>query len=653
MEARHPIVLKKGSKAPVIPIGNGELCFTGDRSGLQGTAGNTMAHWAWHSFPLPEGVNESQLSETGSFNTGRLQGDGRDDFSGCGETVRSYMFDNQHLFNLARLCFSDENGAPLPEDTFDGAESVCDIVSGLVTSVHYENGIRIKTETCVHGTEDILGIRISCGGSRPSVLLVFPYPSLKPGIGVSGSFGLYDRHSTSVSADGPVIRISRNVDGFRYYADVSVNGMRYDADPALHRIIFHTVSEEASLVIRFTPDVSHASLPSFDDVLKSSAAEAERFRENGGAIDVSGSTNGKWFEFERRMVLSRYLERVQSRGSWPCAEAGLMFMDGWRSQFHMEMVYWHTAHFYMWNDPEANDRQLNCYRSFLPMAEKLAAQLGYRGAKWGKSCTPTGRTAPWEGNLALLWKQPHPMTFAELEYRNRPTRETLEKWADILDRTAEHMADYVTVDRDGYYHLRPSMPPSELGFTYDTLFDLVYWKWGLEEAQLWRERMGRERVPEWDDIAEHMAPLPEKDGLYIRSPEYTETYTKQNYEHPDMVGILGMIPQTDYVSRSKVRDSLVAVWEKWDRNRIWGWDFPWIAMCASRVGEPSIAVDAMLSVDMDEAGASARGSYPYLPANGGFLYAAAMMAVGPCGENAPGFDSADGWVVRSENIISW
>lgn len=653
IEKRHPIVLKKGSSAPVIPIGNGEFCFSGDRSGLQCIAGNTMAHWGWHSFPIPDGVTEEDLPVTGSRYKGRLHGNGNDDSMDYNITARSYMFDNEHNLNLARLCFADKNGKPLPAETFDDAESVCDISNGFVTSMHTENGTVVKTETCVHGTEDILAVRITSSGYMPVILAEFPYPEINAGVCVSGNFEMQDAHTTVIETNGNIIHIKRIIDDFSYYVDIETNGMIFDTDASSHRIVFHSNSATSEIIIRFSPTLIECPLPSFDETAKSSAEEAERFRESGGAIDVSESANDKWFEFERRMVLSRYLERVQSRGSWPCAEAGLMFIDNWRGQFHMEMVYWHVAHFAMWQNQDATDRQLNCYREFMPTSEILAKQLGYRGVKWGKSCTPNGRSAPWGGNLALLWKQPHPMTFAELEYRNRPTAETLEKWADILEKTAEHMADYATKEEDGYYHLKPSVAPSELGFTYDTLFDLVYWRWGLNEAQLWRERMGLARNPEWDEVAEHLAPLPEKNGLYIRSPEYTETYTKQNYEHPDMVGILGMIPETDIVSKEKVHASLLAVWEKWDRNHIWGWDFPWIAMCASRVGEPKLAVDAMLAVDMDEIGASARGSYPYLPANGGFLYAAAMMAVGSENENAPGFDQSDGWKVKSENILPW
>ena len=38
----------------LLPLGNGEFCFGADATGLQTFAGNSMSHWGWHSFPLPE-----------------------------------------------------------------------------------------------------------------------------------------------------------------------------------------------------------------------------------------------------------------------------------------------------------------------------------------------------------------------------------------------------------------------------------------------------------------------------------------------------------------------------------------------------------------------------------------------------------------------
>ena len=57
-----------------MPLGNGEFCFNADVTGLQTFGGNTMAHWAWHSFPLPPGITADQIPDTGTFQQGRPTG---------------------------------------------------------------------------------------------------------------------------------------------------------------------------------------------------------------------------------------------------------------------------------------------------------------------------------------------------------------------------------------------------------------------------------------------------------------------------------------------------------------------------------------------------------------------------------------------------
>ena len=77
-------------------------------------------------------------------------------------------------------------------------------------------------------------------------------------------------------------------------------------------------------------------------------------------------------------------------------------------------------------------------------------------------------------------------------------------------------------------------------------------------------------------------------------------------------------------------------------------------MAAARIGQPQIAVDALLKE-------SNQNGYPvdginngwYLPGNGGLLYAVAMMAAGWEGgpkTPAPGFPQDGRWQVRHEGL---
>ena len=118
-----------------------------------------------------------------------------------------------------------------------------------------------------------------------------------------------------------------------------------------------------------------------------------------------------------------------------------------------------------------------------------------------------------------------------------------------------------------------------------------------------------------------------------------------------------MLPSVEDVDAETAHRTVLRVWETWDWKVVWGWDFPWMAMAAARVGEPKIAVDALLHGSernrYDVRGVNTGGPCPYLPGNGGVLYAVAMMAAGWDGapdRPAPGFPGDGSWVVRWEGL---
>ena len=601
---------------------------------------------------------KTQSLLTGTFQKGRNTGG--DKFPAGTEAIRTWMFDNPHLMNLGRLRLVRADGRVLAPSDLAGLNRTLDLWTGVQTSHYQVAGQEVTVETCVHPTLDLVAVRIESplvASGQLQVALDFPYPALKNSAWV-GDFGRTAGHSTTITHQGERrFEFVRKVDAVTYHAALELTQgctlLPADIDRS-YRVSARGVKVMA-LVCAFSAAPAPSPLPSFDQTKAASAARWKSFWQSGGAIDLSASKDPRWKELERRIVLSQYLMAAMSAGSWPSSENGLLGIDAWRGQFHMEMVWWHLAHYALWDRWEMADKALGCYRRFVPASRQLAAQLGYKGLKWPKSVGPEGRSAPWVGNQVLLWKEPHPIFFAELEYRLRPTRATLDKWAEIVQGTAEHMADYPTRDeKTGVYHLQPAMPPSELGITCDTVFDLAYWRWGLDKAQQWRQRLGLAREPHWDEVRRNLAPLPVVDGLFVHSAPWTDTYTKRTWEHPDPVGVFGMLPPIEGVDALVARRTVAKVWKTWDWSRCWGWDFPWMAMAAARTGQANLAVDALLKD-------SSRNGYPieginngwYLPGNGGLLYAAAMMAAGWDGapaRHAPGFPDDGSWVVHWEGL---
>ncbi len=137
------------------------------------------------------------------------------------------------------------------------------------------------------------------------------------------------------------------------------------------------------------------------------------------------------------------------------------------------------------------------------------------------------------------------------------------------------------------------------------------------------------------------------------------SFTGRNRDHPSMLAACGVLPGGK-VDRDTMRRTLRKVLDVWRWADTWGWDYPMVAMTAARVGEPEIAVAALLMDTpknrwLPNGHNWQRPNLPlYLPGNGGLLAAVAMMAAGWRGgpnQPAPGFPS--NWTVRSEGLRAY
>lgn len=156
----------------------------------------------------------------------------------------------------------------------------------------------------------------------------------------------------------------------------------------------------------------------------------------------------------------------------------------------------------------------------------------------------------------------------------------------------------------------------------------------------------------------NLAPLPIRDGVYEQWENIENMWTKYNYEHPALLGVFGMLPGYG-VDTAVMKRTYEKVRATWKFDACWGWDFPMAAMTAARLGKPADAIDMFLynsnQNTFDAHGMASEGKthYPYMPANGGLLYAVAMMCAGWDGSVSlatPGFPSDGSWIVRWENL---
>ena len=667
--ARHKIVTESSNPKSPAQVGNGEFAFGTDITGLQTFIPfNTMSNWSWHSFPLPEGQRVEDFKGLALDTHGAMK---NYSIMNAEQTeLSAWLAGNPHRFNLGRIGFHllKSDGSKAEISDLENTHQELDLWEGIIYSYFELEGNKFKVKTASHPLADAIGVSVESdliGKGDLSIFFEFPYGDSRQMTDYVGDYDKPELHSSSVEMTGDNSAMIRRVmDDAEYFVavnwDSEASFQRGDTISSPHRFYLHpTGTGEFSFTCEFINEKSTTEVNSASEIFKQSRSNWQRFWETGAAIDLSQSTDERWKELERRIVLSQYLMKVNESGSLPPQESGLV-NNGWYGRFHFEMIWWHGVHFALWNRWPLFEKSLNVYKEFLPTSEERARAQGYKGVRWPKCTANADRDWPHPIHALLIWQQPHPIYFAELDYRLHPSEETLEEWSDIVFKTADFMADFAYYDTlTDRYILGPPVyivsENSDPANTFNPGFELAYWRFGLHTAQVWNERLGSERNRKWDEVLDKLSPLPQEEGVYVTYEKIDSMWTKFNFEHPALIGSYGMLPGNG-VDTAVFRNTLNKVRSTWNFNRTWGWDFPMVAMAAARSGYPEMAVDMLMhdspGFQFDEHGLATGGPFPYFPSNGALLTAVAMMAAGWDGSagEAPGFPVNGKWKVRYENF---
>jgi hypothetical protein len=665
--SRHNIRISAPDPLTPLSVGNSEFAFTADVTGLQsfpefhqsGMPLCTQAQWGWHTMPNPKGYALEQTLT--AYETGRGMATYPDDhdLTGGPSDAGAWLRANPHRLSLAQIGFVRPNGTAAVENLamtdISSVEQTLDLWAGQLASAFELRGRHVRVETVCHPDQDILAVRVRSGLLASQEIADWR---------VAEDWRSPSKHSTILNASAHRHDFERRLDADGYFAALAASPHKHVARLSEHEFVITSATNELSFVVAFSARSDIGEMPAFDQVRSAASAHWERFWSTGGAVDLGGSTDPRANELERRIVLSQFLTAIHCAGSMPPQETGLV-TNSWYGKFHLEMHWWHAAHFGPWGRLELLERSLPWYKAILPIARDTAERQCCRGARWPKMAGPDGRESPSPVGNFLIWQQPHLIYFAEMAFRARPTSETLDQYASLVFETAEFMASYPVWEGSRYVLGPPLIPAQECyGRSRATLvnptFELAYWWWGLETAQRWRERTGLPRNAAWENVKLHLSMPTVRHGLYaaIESPPYlTRT------DHPSLVAAYGVVPPTPMIDPQIMRRTLNDVVKNWDWSSTWGWDYPMLAMTAARLGDRDLAIE-MLLIDTPKNRYLANGhnfqrpsSLPlYLPGNGGLLMAVAMMAGRWDGctislGNAPGFPLSGKWSVASEGLV--
>jgi hypothetical protein len=708
---RHDVIFKRIDPTSPLMVGNGNFGFTADVTGLQTFPGQyapqapllTEAQWAWHSFPNPRHYRyqDSLVPVKAHGRTEYYPWVGSLSEQATHPAIR-WLRENPHRFSLARvsLYLTSGDGRRARFIDLSATHQRLDLWSGALLSRFNFDGEPVRVETRVHPRLDMLIVTLASPAlaeGRLGVDLALPGVStnLDPD---PEDWSHPKRHRSTVTGHGPRrLSLECILDATHYYVTVSANHdvTFMHTGPHAFRILpsgartpraRSRLPHAITVMMLFTRQPYAGALPSAAAARAAVADHWHRFWERGGAVDLSGSTDPRAFELERRIVLSQYLMAVNAAGVYPPQETGL-FSNSWYGKFHLEMHLWHEAWLAVWGHPALLERSMPWYLRHLGQAEARARAHGWRGAMWPKMVGPGGRESPSPINPFIMWQQPNPIYLSEVLYRGEPTRATLLHYRDLVFQTADLLASFAYFDRvRGAYVLGPPIMPAQEAFppltTFDPTFELEYFRFGLRTAQKWRERLGLLPDPRWAEVLAKLAPLPQRGGLYLPTGSVPQFWQQaesaacshghtgpqcRNRDHPSLLGALGLLPGLD-ADRETMRRTLSAVLAHWDLRQAWGWDFPLMAMTATRLDEPREAVN-LLFYDAPNnhwgpagmtprAHLTAAGTYQldgetYFPSNGSLLLAVALMTAGWDGESAPtpGFPHDGRWHVRTEGVL--
>ncbi len=663
---RHNPDLHAADPLGSLSVGNGQFACTVDVTGLQtfpeyyskGIQLGTQSQWAWDSSKNPDHFSiDDVLSPYDAHGRTVLYADGRgkqknSDNPSRAAQANAWLRANPHRVQLGRLglMIVGSDGKEAKIGDIKNIRQTLDLWSGRIESRFTFEGQTVRVETVCHPERDLITARIESPLIRSGRLAV--------------TFSFVERGETSsVHASPHRYDMKRDLETSCYFAALSCDDKARLQQSKEGTYLAKSDGDVLEAALSFAPkSLTATELPTFETVKQASAADWRKFWLGGGCIDLSASKDARWRELERRIVLSQYLTAIQCCGSTPPQETGLV-QNSWFGKFHLEMHWWHAAHFALWGRPELLARSLGWYRQVLPAARASAARNGYAGARWPKMVGPDGVDSPSPIGGFLIWQQPHPIYYAELIYRANPDRATLEKYRTLVAATAEFMASYPVWDASTKaFVLGPPLIPAQESYgkmrerVVNPTYELAYWYWGLQTAQRWRERLDLPREPHWDEVCRGLAKPLVREGRYeaIAVEPFTQTH-----DHPSLLQAYGFVPPTPSIDPATMNRTYDWVLKNWNMKATWGWDYPVMAMAAARLGRGNDAVDALLldtpkNRFLVNGHNYQRSDLPlYLPGNGGLLAAVAMMAAGWDNgprQPAPGFPADGSWSVRWEGL---
>jgi len=243
---RHNPTITAVDKSAPFMVGNGNLAFTADITGLQTFPEQyssllplmTQAQWAWHSFPNPQGFTLEKAEVPIKVRGKPQQYPYLTDWEQAKTPAIQWLRENPHRFSLGRLgLYLANGGKSVAFADLSATRQTLDMWTGRLSSSFVYDGVPVEVETSVHPDRDLIIVRLRSNllaDGRLGVDLKFPgvAAKLNPDPADWTHPGSHSTQEMARSAGG--LTLARQLDDTRYTVRVVSDRELDIADPAAH-----------------------------------------------------------------------------------------------------------------------------------------------------------------------------------------------------------------------------------------------------------------------------------------------------------------------------------------------------------------------------------------------------------------------------------
>lgn len=349
----NPIRTSSNPTTP-IQIGNGNFAFGTDITSLQTFLPfNTLSSWGWKNDSLPLNVTQSDISAykgVSWLNHGRPV---QYDFNGNNKEIEQWLISNPNRVNLGRIglvFLDDKNGVMnVTEEDLKNPRQILDLWSGTITSTFsiQNTSITIKVASSSSSssssspTTNTIAIHLKSNllsKHQLGLFLDFPWcdGTSKFNAPFVGNFDNFQtNHTTTLQTLSPFRNIIQHtLDSATFVTTLNGDAhtiQRNDLINHKYTVLPHIVTNtnhdsQWTLTVTFSKSTTTTTeqTPQAEDIFKESEKVWEDYWSNGGFVDVlTGSTDTRANELQRRIILSMYLMRVNEAGDTPPQEVKL------------------------------------------------------------------------------------------------------------------------------------------------------------------------------------------------------------------------------------------------------------------------------------------------------------------------------------------